>query len=169
MPLGYEVVMFEQYDKPGGLMRSNIPSFRLPDQVLEEETQVILDMGVEIRYNTPVTSLRALLDEGFDAIFVGVGAPRGKELDIPGRYDEVESRTSTSASTGSSRSPSVTSIRSASASSSSASATRRWTAVARRVDSAAPTSRSWRDVRASTSRPRPGSSTTPRKRASRSS
>jgi formate dehydrogenase beta subunit len=65
-------------------------------------------MGVDIRYNTPITSLRALLDEGFDAIFVGVGAPRGKELDIPGRYDET-TRTSTSASTGSSRWPSVTS------------------------------------------------------------
>jgi formate dehydrogenase beta subunit len=59
--------------------------------VLEDETQVILDMGVDIRYNTPITSLRALLDEGFDAIFVGVGAPRGKELDMPGRHDEVES------------------------------------------------------------------------------
>jgi len=91
LPLGYEVVMFEQYDKPGGLMRSNIPSFRLPDHVLEDETQVILDMGVEIRYNTPITSMKALLADGFDSVFVGVGAPRGKELDIPGRYDEVES------------------------------------------------------------------------------
>ena len=89
LPLGYEVVMFEQYDKPGGLMRTNIPSFRLPDAVLMEETQVILDMGVDVRYNSPVTSLRALLDDGFDAVYVGVGAPRGKELDIPGRYDEV--------------------------------------------------------------------------------
>ncbi|HTT59755.1 MAG TPA: FAD-dependent oxidoreductase, partial [Acidimicrobiales bacterium] len=91
MPLGYEVVIFEQYDKPGGLMRSNIPSFRLPEEVLEEETSMILDMGVDIRYNSPVTSLRSLLDEGFDAVFVGVGAPRGKELDLPGRHDEVES------------------------------------------------------------------------------
>ena len=91
MPLGYEVVIFEQYDKPGGLMRSNIPSFRLPEEVLEEETAMILDMGVDIRYNSPVTSLRSLLDEGFDAVFVGVGAPRGKELDLPGRHDEVES------------------------------------------------------------------------------
>ena len=53
MPLGYEVTIFEQYDKPGGLMRSNIPSFRLPEEVLEEETSMILDMGVDIRYNTP--------------------------------------------------------------------------------------------------------------------
>jgi formate dehydrogenase beta subunit len=90
MPLGYEVVIFEQFDKPGGLMRSNIPSFRLPEEVLDEETRMILDMGVDIRYNTPITSLRALLDDGFDAVFVGVGAPRGKELDLPGRHDEDE-------------------------------------------------------------------------------
>ena len=88
MPLGYEVVMFEQFAKAGGLMRSNIPEFRLPSKVLDDETQVILDMGVEIRYETPITSLRALLEEDFAAVFVGVGAPRGKELDIPGRHDE---------------------------------------------------------------------------------
>jgi NADPH-dependent glutamate synthase beta subunit-like oxidoreductase/ferredoxin len=90
MPLGYDVVIFEQFDKPGGLMRSNIPSFRLPEEVLDEETRMILDMGVDIRYDSPVTSLRSLLDDGFDAVFVGVGAPRGKELDLPGRHDEVE-------------------------------------------------------------------------------
>jgi NADPH-dependent glutamate synthase beta subunit-like oxidoreductase len=88
MPLGYEVVMFEQYDRPGGLMRTNIPEFRLPEKVLSEETQVILDMGVDIRYNSPVNSLKDFLDEGFDAIFVGVGAPRGKGLEVPGRHDE---------------------------------------------------------------------------------
>jgi formate dehydrogenase (NADP+) beta subunit len=93
MPLGYEVSIFEQYDKPGGLMRSNIPSFRLPEEVLEEETRMILDMGVDIRYNTPVTSLKGLLDEGFDSVFVGVGAPRGKELDLPGRHDESDEAT----------------------------------------------------------------------------
>ena len=89
LPLGYEVVMFEQYAKPGGLMRSNIPEFRLPDRVLDNETQVILDMGVDIRYNSPISSLRSLLDQQFDAIFVGVGAPRGKELDLPGRHEET--------------------------------------------------------------------------------
>jgi formate dehydrogenase (NADP+) beta subunit len=88
LPLGYDIVMYEQYDVPGGLMRTNIPSFRLPAQVLDDETQVILDMGVDIRYNSPITSLRSLLDEDYDAIFVGVGAPRGKELDLPGRHDE---------------------------------------------------------------------------------
>jgi NADPH-dependent glutamate synthase beta subunit-like oxidoreductase/ferredoxin len=87
MPLGYEIVMFEKSEKAGGLMRSNIPAFRLPGSIIDEETQVILDMGVEIRYNTPVESMRALLDQGFDAVFVGTGAPRGKNLDVPGRYE----------------------------------------------------------------------------------
>jgi formate dehydrogenase beta subunit len=87
MPLGYEVTIYEKYDKPGGLMRTNIPAFRLPEQVLYEEIDYILDMGVDIRYGTPVNSMKALLQEGYDAIFVGSGAPRGKELDIPGRHD----------------------------------------------------------------------------------
>jgi NADPH-dependent glutamate synthase beta subunit-like oxidoreductase len=85
MPLGYQVTIFEKQDKPGGLMRSNIPSFRLPEHVLGEEIDYILDMGVEIRYNSPVSSMKALLGERFDAIFVGSGAPRGKDLDLPGR------------------------------------------------------------------------------------
>jgi NADPH-dependent glutamate synthase beta subunit-like oxidoreductase len=87
MPLGYQVTIYEKYDKPGGLMRTNIPAFRLPERVLYEEIDYILDMGVEVRYNTPVTSMKALLEIGYDAIFVGSGAPRGKELDIPGRHD----------------------------------------------------------------------------------
>jgi NADPH-dependent glutamate synthase beta subunit-like oxidoreductase/ferredoxin len=87
MPLGYEVVIFEKYDKPGGLMRTNIPAFRLPAGVLDEEIAIILDMGVDIRYNAPITSLKGLLDDGYDAVFVGSGAPRGKNLVIPGRYD----------------------------------------------------------------------------------
>ena len=87
MPLGYEVTIFEKQDKPGGLMRSNIPAFRLPEQVLMEEIALILDMGVDIRYNATVQSMTALLEEGFDAIFVGSGAPRGKDLEIPGRHE----------------------------------------------------------------------------------
>ncbi len=87
MPLGYSVTMFEKQDKPGGLMRSNIPSFRLPEDVLAEETGNILDFGVDIRYNSPVNSLQSLLSEGYDAVFVGTGAPRGKDLEIPGRHD----------------------------------------------------------------------------------
>jgi NADPH-dependent glutamate synthase beta subunit-like oxidoreductase/ferredoxin len=87
MPLGYDVVIFEKHDKPGGLMRSNIPSFRLPEGVLQEECDAILDMGVQVRYNSPVTSMRGLLTEGFDAVFVGSGAPRGKNLELPGRSE----------------------------------------------------------------------------------
>jgi NADPH-dependent glutamate synthase beta subunit-like oxidoreductase/ferredoxin len=87
MPLGYEVVIYEKNHRAGGLMRVNIPSFRLPAEVLDEETQIILDMGVDMRYGTPVTSMRALLDDGYDAIFIGSGAPKGKELELPGRRD----------------------------------------------------------------------------------
>jgi NADPH-dependent glutamate synthase beta subunit-like oxidoreductase/ferredoxin len=87
MPLGYEVVLFEKHDKPGGLMRTNIPSFRLPEKVLQEECAAILDMGVNIRYNSPVKSMKALLDQNFDAVFVGSGAPRGKDLELPGRQE----------------------------------------------------------------------------------
>ena len=87
MPLGYEVVILEKLREPGGLMRINIPSFRLPASVLDEEVGYILDMGVDIRYNSPVTSLRALLDEQWDAVYVGSGAPTGKDLDLPGRAE----------------------------------------------------------------------------------
>ncbi|HEY8520327.1 MAG TPA: FAD-dependent oxidoreductase [Gammaproteobacteria bacterium] len=85
MPLGYECVMFEALDKPGGLMRTNIPAFRLPARVLDEEIAYIVDMGVDLRLGTPVQSLRALLAEGYDAVFVGTGAPKGKDLELPGR------------------------------------------------------------------------------------
>jgi NADPH-dependent glutamate synthase beta subunit-like oxidoreductase/ferredoxin len=87
MPLGYDVVIFEKMDRAGGLMRINIPAFRLPAKVLDEEVDYILDMGVDIRYDSPVSSMKALLAEGYDAVFVGSGAPKGKELDIPGRHD----------------------------------------------------------------------------------
>jgi len=86
-PLGYQVVMFEKNARPGGLMRTNVPSFRLPEKVLDEEIAMILDMGVDIRYGSPVTSMKALLDGNFDAVFVGSGAPRGKDLDLPGRKE----------------------------------------------------------------------------------
>ena len=88
MPLGYSVTLFEKFDRPGGLMRVNIPSFRLPAEVLDEEIGNIVDMGVDVRYNTPIESLKSLLDSNeYDAVFVGSGAPKGKELDIPGRHD----------------------------------------------------------------------------------
>ena len=87
MPLGYECVIYEALDKTGGLMRTNIPAFRLPASVLDEEIDYIVDMGADLRLNTPVNSMRELLGEGYDAIFVGSGAPKGKNLNIPGRND----------------------------------------------------------------------------------
>ena len=87
LPLGYECVIFEKLDKTGGLMRSNIPAFRLPARVLDDEISTIIDMGVDLKLDAPITSLAALLDEDFDAIFVGSGAPHGKNLELPGRYD----------------------------------------------------------------------------------
>jgi formate dehydrogenase beta subunit len=87
MPLGYEVTIFEQYGEPGGLMRTNIPAFRLPAPVLDEEIATIVDMGVDLRLNSPIRSMRELLGKGFDAVFVGSGAPRGKELKLPGRQE----------------------------------------------------------------------------------
>jgi NADPH-dependent glutamate synthase beta subunit-like oxidoreductase/NAD-dependent dihydropyrimidine dehydrogenase PreA subunit len=88
MPLGYSVTIFEKLPRPGGLMRINIPAFRLPEEVLDEEIAYITDMGVDVRYNSPVNSLGALLDSGeYDAVFVGSGAPKGKELEIPGRHE----------------------------------------------------------------------------------
>ena len=90
IPLGYEVTIFEKQDRAGGLMWSNIPQFRLPPEVLNEEIDYILDMGVDLQLNTPVESMRRLLagEMGeWDAVFVGSGAPRGKNLEIEGRYD----------------------------------------------------------------------------------
>ena len=87
-PLGYEVTILEQYGVPGGLMRTNIPAFRLPQKVLDEEIGYIIDIGVELRLNSPVKSMKELLQSGgYDAVFVGSGAPKGKELELPGRHD----------------------------------------------------------------------------------
>jgi NADPH-dependent glutamate synthase beta subunit-like oxidoreductase len=86
-PMGYEVTIFEALDATGGLMRTNIPSFRLPPEVLDEEIGYILDMGVDLKLGHRINSMKDLLDEGFDAVFVGTGAPKGKNLEIPGRYD----------------------------------------------------------------------------------
>lgn len=88
LPLGYEVTVFEALDTTGGLMRTNIPQFRLPPAVLDEEIGYIVDMGADVKMNHRIESMKELLDDGgFDAVFVGTGAPRGKELKLPGRYD----------------------------------------------------------------------------------
>jgi formate dehydrogenase (NADP+) beta subunit len=86
-PLGYEVVVFDGDNRAGGMIRSQIPRFRLPESVIDEEVGYILNLGVEFRAGQRVESLRGLLDEGFDAVFVGSGAPRGRDLDIPGRRE----------------------------------------------------------------------------------
>jgi NADPH-dependent glutamate synthase beta subunit-like oxidoreductase/ferredoxin len=88
LPLGFDVTVFEALGKTGGLMRTNIPQFRLPPKVLDEEINYIIDMGADLKLNHRVDSMKALLDSGeFDAVFVGTGAPRGKELKLPGRYE----------------------------------------------------------------------------------
>ena len=87
LPLGYDVTIYEKHTQPGGLMRFNIPSFRLPAQVLDDECGYIIDQGATMKYGTPVESMKGLLAEGYDAVYVGSGAPQGKELDIPGRWD----------------------------------------------------------------------------------
>ncbi|MEX2570483.1 MAG: FAD-dependent oxidoreductase [Gemmatimonadota bacterium] len=87
MPLGYEVTIYEKLDRAGGLMWNNIPRFRLPPEVLTEEIDLILDMGVDLRCEHPVSSMAAVLEEGWDAVFIGSGAPKGKDLDLPGRHE----------------------------------------------------------------------------------
>src|SRR5690554_6719292 len=80
MPLGYSIDIFDNQFAGGGMMRSQIPSFRLPISVLDEEVNYILDMGVVTTFDTEITSLKSVLDQGYDAVFVGTGAPRGKLL-----------------------------------------------------------------------------------------
>lgn len=84
-PLGYEIVIYDQNEKGGGFMRSQIPSFRLPESVLDEEVDFILNFGIETKFGVEVNSLAKILEQKYDAIFIGTGAPRGKELSIPGR------------------------------------------------------------------------------------
>ena len=89
-PLGYQCVVFDSDPRSGGMMRSQIPKFRLPDSVIDEECNYILDLGVEFRGGHRIDSLKALLAEGWDAVFVGSGAPRGRDLDIPGRAEAAK-------------------------------------------------------------------------------
>ncbi|MBL8808394.1 MAG: FAD-dependent oxidoreductase [Rhodospirillales bacterium] len=84
---GYHVTIFEQDPFAGGMIRTQIPRFRLPESVIDEEVGYILALEPELRLGKRVDSLKAVLDEGFDAVFVGCGAPRGRELDVPGRQE----------------------------------------------------------------------------------
>jgi len=87
IPLGYECTAYERDPVPGGLMRTNIPSFRLPAEVLDEECDQIINMGLKVKYGQEVKSFREFLKSDYDAIFVGTGAPKGKDLNIPGREE----------------------------------------------------------------------------------
>ena len=87
MPLGYDCTVYEKDPKAGGLMRTNIPSFRLPVGVIDEEVDRILDFGVVRKFNEEVKSLKSIIEQDYDAIFIGTGAPKGKDLDIPGREE----------------------------------------------------------------------------------
>ena len=85
MPLGYSIDLYDENAKAGGLMRSQIPTFRLPESVLDEEVDLVLNMGVTTHFQQRVDSLSAILAKNYDAVFIGTGAPKGKDLDLPGR------------------------------------------------------------------------------------
>ena len=89
-PLGYHCVIFDGDARAGGMIRTQIPRFRLPESIIDEEVGYILDLGVEFRPGEGIDSMKALLAQGYDAVFVGCGAPRGRNLDIPGRGDAAE-------------------------------------------------------------------------------
>ena len=89
-PLGYQVTVFDQDPRAGGMIWSQIPRFRLPLEVIDEEVGYILDMGVEFKGGVKIGSMKKLIAEGYDAIFVGSGAPRGRDLDIPGRKEAAK-------------------------------------------------------------------------------
>jgi formate dehydrogenase beta subunit len=86
-PLGYELVLFDSDSRAGGMIRSQIPKFRLPEAIIDEEVGYITDLGMEMRLGQKIDSLKSLVDDDYDAIFVGCGAPRGRDLPIPGRHE----------------------------------------------------------------------------------
>jgi len=89
-PLGYQVTVFDQDPRAGGMIWSQIPRFRLPEEVIDEEVNYILDLGVEFKGGVKIDSMKKLMAEGYDAIFVGSGAPRGRDLDMPGRKEAAK-------------------------------------------------------------------------------
>ncbi len=89
-PLGYQVTVFDGDTRAGGMIRSQIPKFRLPESVIDEEVGYILDLDVDFKAGVRVDSLKALLAQNFDAVFVGTGAPRGRDLDVPGRKEAAK-------------------------------------------------------------------------------
>jgi len=89
-PLGYSVTVFDQDPRAGGMIWSQIPRFRLPMEVIDEEVAYVLDLGVEFQGGKKIDSMKKLLSEQYDAIFVGSGAPRGRDLEIPGRREAAK-------------------------------------------------------------------------------
>ena len=87
-PLGYEIHLYDEWHKGGGMMRTQIPSFRLPEEVLDEEVNYVIDMGVHTHFNQYVSSMKEILDQDYDVVFVGTGAPKGRDLgNLPGRKE----------------------------------------------------------------------------------
>ncbi|MDP4680301.1 MAG: FAD-dependent oxidoreductase, partial [Cyclobacteriaceae bacterium] len=86
-PIGYDITLYDEWNKGGGMMRTQIPSFRLPAEVLDEEVNYILDMGIHTHFNHYVASMKEVLDQKYDVIFVGTGAPKGRDLRLPGREE----------------------------------------------------------------------------------
>ena len=89
-PLGYDCVIYDGDARAGGMIRTQIPRFRLPESVIDEEVGYVLDMGVDFRGGQRIDSMKSLLDEGYDAVFVGSGAPRGRDLELPGRREAAK-------------------------------------------------------------------------------
>jgi NADPH-dependent glutamate synthase beta subunit-like oxidoreductase len=83
-PLGYEIHLYDEWHKGGGMMRTQIPAFRLPEEVLDEEVNYVINMGIHTHFNTFVSSMKEILDQDYDAVFVGTGAPKGRSLNLPG-------------------------------------------------------------------------------------
>jgi NADPH-dependent glutamate synthase beta subunit-like oxidoreductase len=86
-PIGYEIHLYDEQKLGGGFMRSQIPSFRLPEEVLNDEVNYILDLGIHTQFNHYVSSLKEVLDKGYDAVFIGSGAPKGRDLNVAGREE----------------------------------------------------------------------------------
>lgn len=86
-PQGYEIHLYDEWHKGGGMMRTQIPAFRLPEEVLDEEVNYVISLGIHTHFNTYVSSMKEILDKDYDAIFVGTGAPKGRDLDLPGRKE----------------------------------------------------------------------------------
>lgn len=86
-PLGYEIHLYDEWHKGGGMMRTQIPSFRLPEEVLDEEVNYVIDLGIHTHFNQYVDSMKGILEKGYDTVFVGTGAPKGRDLKLPGREE----------------------------------------------------------------------------------